>query len=82
MTTRTTHDAPTARKATWSSRIEVTSLTGGDLEERARATRDSDEQRPRTSRIEREIISAVVVLYAAIIACFAGLHIFGVVAFG
>lgn len=83
MTTHTTPSASTkAGKMTWSSRIEVNSLPGADLDERARGRQNADEERPRTSRIEREIIWAVVVLYAAIIACFAGLHLFGVAQLG
>ncbi|QYM76307.1 hypothetical protein [Leucobacter luti] len=58
----------------WSSRLELNSL-GAETPGMEQAQDDSS--RPRSSKIEREIIWAVVVLYAGIIACFAGLHIFG-----
>lgn len=61
---------------TWSSRIEVNHLPSHDQTRSPKNGRQQDE-RPRTSKIEREILWAVVVLYAAIIACFAGLHVFG-----
>lgn len=57
----------------WSSRIDVHHL-GGD------GTQHSGSDAPgkrRSSKIERQIIWAVVVLYAGLIACFAGLHLFG-----
>ncbi|MEB4613643.1 hypothetical protein [Leucobacter sp. M11] len=59
----------------WSSRLELNSL-GTDLPN-SHAPGAEEPRRARSSKIEKEIISAVVVLYAGIIACFAGLHIYG-----
>lgn len=60
----------------WSSRVELISL--GREDQNADPKRaGEDRHRARTSKIEKEIIWAVVVLYAGIIACFAGLHIYG-----
>lgn len=61
---------------TWSSRLDMNSLAGGPALDAAHAAAGGENVRPRTSRIEKEIIGAVVILYAAIIACFAGLHLF------
>ncbi|WP_440312944.1 hypothetical protein [Leucobacter chromiireducens] len=68
------------RRATplaWSSRLELTTL-GTDQPGQAGNAGAQDDRRARTSKIEKEIIWAVVVLYAGIIACFAGLHLYGV----
>ncbi|MBL3700201.1 hypothetical protein [Leucobacter luti] len=71
----TTQNLPSNRTApnVWSSRLELNNL---DARPDGRAPGEELE-RPKTSKIEREIIWAVVVLYAGIIACFAGLHIYG-----
>lgn len=59
----------------WSSRIDVHHL-GGDVANET-APSDIGSGKQSSSKIEKEIIWAVVVLYAGLIACFAGLHIFG-----
>lgn len=59
----------------WSSRIDVHHL-GGDASQESTPS-DLGSGRQSSSKIEKEIIWAVVVLYAGLIACFAGLHIFG-----
>ena len=72
---QTPRAAKTAGSIAWSSRIDVHHL-GGDIA--AEAAPGSENYRKRgSSKIEKEIIWAVVVLYAGLIACFAGLHIFG-----
>lgn len=67
---------PRTAPAVWSSRLELTSL-GRDDRAAAQQAAEADTRRARTSKIEKEIIWAVVVLYAGIIACFAGLHLYG-----
>lgn len=60
----------------WSSRLELNSL-GTEAPGAEQSRTDEGPPRARTSKIEKEIIWAVVVLYAGIIACFAGLHLYG-----
>lgn len=60
----------------WSSRLELNNL-GTDAPGMETSRRNEEPIRARTSKIEKEIIWAVVVLYAGIIACFAGLHLYG-----
>lgn len=60
----------------WSSRLELNNL-GTDAPGMEASRRNDEPMRARTSKIEKEIIWAVVVLYAGIIACFAGLHLYG-----
>lgn len=60
----------------WSSRLELNNL-GTEAPGMEPQRNMADSPRQRSSKIEREIIWAVVVLYAGIIACFAGLHVFG-----
>ncbi|GAA1316658.1 hypothetical protein ACFSWE_15185 [Leucobacter albus] len=76
MTTTPTTEARSSatRPVAWSSRIDVHHLGGESTH--ASATPGTSRKRG-SSKIEREIIWAVVVLYAGLIACFAGLHLFG-----
>lgn len=77
--TNQTSRTPQNRRSTplaWSSRLELTSLDSDQLD-RPRDAADFEPRRARSSKIEKEIIWAVVVLYAGIIACFAGLHLYG-----
>ncbi|WP_087015168.1 hypothetical protein [Leucobacter sp. 7(1)] len=60
----------------WSSRLELNNL-GTDAPGTERSLAKNEPVRAQTSKIEKEIIWAVVVLYAGIIACFAGLHLYG-----
>ncbi|KIP51845.1 hypothetical protein [Leucobacter komagatae] len=76
MTHKNPNDAiarTSARPVAWSSRIDVHHL-GGDASVDAAPTQTGKRG---SSKIEKEIIWAVVVLYAGLIACFAGLHLFG-----
>ncbi|WP_025133989.1 hypothetical protein [Leucobacter sp. PH1c] len=75
-----TQPAPDRRTAplAWSSRLELTTLGTGEPAPGQAPGGSAEDRRPRTSKIEKEIIWAVVVLYAGIIACFAGLHLYGV----
>lgn len=78
MSNNTINDARATEQAhpvAWSSRIDVHHLAG-DLSADQRPTQAGPD-RQGSSKIEREIIWAVVVLYAGLIACFAGLHLFG-----
>lgn len=45
--------------------------------QRRKAIDQARASRPRTARIEREIMIAVIVLYALILGSFAGLHVYG-----
>lgn len=45
--------------------------------QRRQAIDEARASRPRTARIEREIMIAVIVLYALILGSFAGLHVYG-----
>ena len=74
-TTQNTRTAAPGKPVAWSSRIDVHHLAGERAE--APATAPGSAGKRRSSKIEREIIWAVVVLYAGLIACFAGLHLFG-----
>lgn len=65
----------TVKPVAWSSRIDVHHLAGDISADQRPAQAGSEKQG--SSKIEREIIWAVVVLYAGLIACFAGLHLFG-----
>lgn len=74
MSHNTQHNRRPAPSA-WSSRIELTSLdpqNDGINNAPKHTSRKSG-----SSKIEKEIIWAVVALYAGIIACFAGLHLYG-----
>lgn len=73
MSTKNLHPTRTSPNV-WSSRLELNSL-GTETPDPKRAV--GGPEKARTSKIEKEIIWAVVVLYAGIIACFAGLHLFG-----
>ncbi|MBP6684343.1 MAG: hypothetical protein KA158_02880 [Leucobacter sp.] len=64
-----------SKPVAWSSRIDVHHL-GGDAST-GQSQDGSGSARQGSSKIEKEIIWAVVVLYAGLIACFAGLHLFG-----
>ena len=79
MTSNNLQTGPESRDV-WSSKLELNSLgttaNSDTINGGSPASGDSG-HRSRTSKIEREIIWAVVVLYAGIIACFAGLHIYG-----
>lgn len=74
-----TETRTTSTPVAWSSRIDVHHL-GGDISSDP-APGDtgaaSGPSKQGSSKIEKEIIWAVVVLYAGLIACFAGLHLFG-----
>ncbi|WP_374833126.1 hypothetical protein [Paenochrobactrum pullorum] len=70
------------RGLTWSSKLTMNGIIAEGVNEREQAIRQINAARPRTARIEREIIWAVVVLYSAIIATFAGLHLYGHFALG
>lgn len=67
-------EQPTAPVA-WSSRLDIQHLGNGPAAEITSET--GAERQQGSSKIEKEIIWAVVVLYSGLIACFAGLHIFG-----
>ncbi|KAM9863081.1 hypothetical protein ACI1US_01084 [Leucobacter sp. BZR 635] len=69
------YSADQSNPVAWSSRIDVHHL-GGDIAAEPAAGSENFRKRG-SSKIEKEIIWAVVVLYAGIIACFAGLHLFG-----
>lgn len=60
----------------WSSRLDVHHLGGETMA--ASGTAGDSGRRQQASKIEKEIIWAVVVLYAGLIACFAGLHLYGI----
>lgn len=64
-----------SKPVAWSSRIDVHHLGGDSSADSAPSESGSGKQG--SSKIEKEIIWAVVVLYAGLIACFAGLHLFG-----
>ena len=67
---------PASAPVAWSSRLNIQHLGG---EGGAEVSTDSAADRKRgSSKIEKEIIWAVVVLYAGLIACFAGLHLYGI----
>lgn len=61
----------------WSSCLTMSGIMGEGVDRREKAIERARANRPRTAHIEREIIWAVVVLYTAIIASFAGLHLYG-----
>lgn len=72
-----TETRTTSTPVAWSSRIDVHHL-GGDIgSDPAHGQPSSGSGKQGSSKIEKEIIWAVVVLYAGLIACFAGLHLFG-----
>ncbi len=72
------HPTTDATPTVWSSRLKLNSLgVAPSNPEGAERPQAKQSRRGRTSKIEREIIWAVVVLYAGIIACFAGLHLYG-----
>jgi hypothetical protein len=61
----------------WSSRLVMNGIMGDGAGRREQEIERARANRPRTAHIEREIIWAVVVLYSAIIASFAALHLYG-----
>lgn len=61
----------------WSSRLTMNGIMADGIDRREEAIQNARANRPKTAHIEREIIWAVVALYGAIIASFAGLHLYG-----
>lgn len=59
----------------WSSRLDISHLGADPAAEHDAAAANRARG---SSKIEKEIIWAVVVLYAGLIVCFAGLHLYGI----
>lgn len=75
--TYNTNTNPSMSRLAWSSRLTMSGVVGDGIDRREQAIASARASRPRTAHIEREIIWAVVVLYSAIIASFAALHLYG-----
>ncbi|MCS7008801.1 MAG: hypothetical protein N2035_05095 [Chthoniobacterales bacterium] len=68
---------PQPQGLVWSERLDMRGLETAGVEGRRQAIQSAQSSRPKITPIEREILVAVIVLYAAILGGFAFFHIYG-----
>ncbi|CAG8865377.1 hypothetical protein PS627_01281 [Pseudomonas fluorescens] len=73
----TTNPSRTLQGLVWNIDLTLQDDSNQAAQERRKAIEQARASRPRTAQIEREIMIAVIVLYALILGSFAGLHLYG-----